>query len=145
MTDASPLIELTDTIYGLIALMEQESDLLALSGPTPDIAELAAAKLKMAARLEECSAQLARRTPDWFARLGEGERAQLAEAMAELNSAAIVNSDVLERQIALSSDLLQAVGKELERATGQRGSTYSRLGDIRRNGWTMPLSVNGRY
>ncbi len=140
-----PFADLIDTLYALIRIMEEESETLALSGPTSAIAELAQAKVRLAARMEQICARLHRHSATWMEDLQGEERAQFAEATEELHKAATVNSDILERQIALSTDMLSAVGLELERISGRSGTTYGRLGDIRRKQATLPLSVNQRY
>lgn len=145
MTSQDQLADLMDAMFALIRIMEEESEALALSGPTGDIAELAQAKLRLAARMDAACATLNRTNADWLDALEGQDRASFAEVSEELHKAATVNSAILERQIDLSTEMLQAVGRELENASGRRGSTYSRLGDLRRLRSAMPLSLNQRY
>ncbi|MBB6124320.1 flagellar protein FlgN [Sphingobium subterraneum] len=140
----SVVVEVMDTLYALIRVIEEESERLAVSGPVADIAELALAKARLAGRLDEIGARQARENPRWIEALPEGERGALMQAIEELNRAAVVNSDVLERQIDLSSELLGAVGKELERLTGRRARTYGRRGKVRQAHAQIPLSINTR-
>lgn len=137
--------ELIDTLYALVRLMEEESERLAETGPTPALHELAQAKIRLTDRLDGLSARMAREQADWLERLGGEERARLAEASAALRDAALVNSDVLERQIDLSAELLREVGRELERLSGRRSTVYGRQGAIHTRDSRAPLSINRKY
>lgn len=140
----SPVAEVMDTLYALIRVIEEESERLAVSGPVADIEELALAKARLAGRLDEIGARQARENPQWIEALPDMERMGLLRAIEELNRAAVVNSDVLERQIDLSSELLGAVGRELERLTGRRARTYGQRGDVKQAHAPVPLSINTR-
>lgn len=139
------IARLIDTMLALIRVMEEESELLAVSGPTGEIGVRAQAKVRLAARMDQLCAALHRDNPEWMSTLTGEDREEFAEASEELHRIAAINSEILERQIDLSTEMLQAVGKELERLTGRRGTVYSRLGDIRRMQSSMPLSINQRY
>ena len=98
---------LLDTHYALIRAMEEESELLALSGPAAaGIEELARVKIRLASRLEEIDARLDQGDSGWVRRLDEDSRAKLADAGEELRKAAAVNGEILERQIMLSAEPL---------------------------------------
>ena len=56
------LDDLMDIIASLTAIMEEETDRLALPGPFPDLAELVGAKVRLAARLEMRIAERTRAT-----------------------------------------------------------------------------------
>lgn len=137
--------ELIDTLYALVRLMEEESERLAETGPTPALHELAQAKIRLTDRLDALSARMTRERADWLDRLEGEERTRLAEASAALRDAAVVNSDVLERQIDLSAELLREVGRELERLSGRRSTVYGRQGAIHTRDSRAPLSINRKY
>jgi|GEM_PF-559356 len=145
MIIADPLTELVGTMNALIQLMEQESEALAVVGPHAGLAALARAKLRLVAHMDQITAKLRRGQTDWIEALEGDDRDRFAEASEALFQAASVNSAVLERQIDLSGEMLQAVGQEMERLTGRRSTTYSRLGDVRRAQAHMPLTINQRY
>lgn len=145
MTIAEPLTELIGTMYALIDIMAQESEALAAAGRHTGLAELARAKLRLVAHMDQVTAKLGRGSDDWIEALEGGERDSFAKASEALFQAARTNSTVLERQIDLSSEMLHTVGLELERLTGRRSTTYSRLGDVRRAQTKMPLTINQRY
>ena len=145
MSTSDTLATLLDTMIDLIRLMEEESELLALSGPRGNIEAIAQAKIRLANRMEAQSAALSRASPGWIEALEGDDRRALAETSEDLHRAATVNSAVLERQLELSAEMLSAVGKELERVTGRCGATYSRRGDVRCRRSSPPLSVNGKF
>ena len=144
MSLEEPLAALIDTMIDLIRLMEEESELLALSGPRAATDALAQAKIRLASRMEAHCATLHRLNPDWMMALEGDDRLAFSETSEDLHRAATVNSAVIERQIDLSTEMLAAVGKELERVTGRGGATYSRRGAVRRSGSRPSVSVNSR-
>lgn len=131
MSESGPFADLVDTLYALTRVMEKESEMLALFGSNGDIAKWMQAKLRLAAQMEQLCARLARENALWMEALDDEERAIFAEASDELHKAATVNSAVLEQHISLSVQMVQAVEHEMERLTGRRGTTSSRLGDIK--------------
>lgn len=148
MTDSDPLPVIIDTINTLICIMEEESETIALPGARPDpqrdLAELALAKSRLAGRLEQLTNGLARENPYWMKQMDDVTRGQLTKAYTDLHTASVVNADVLERQIDLSTELLAAVGMEIERLTGHGSKTYGVKGDMRRAKGRPPLSINTR-
>lgn len=137
--------DVIDTLLSLVRVMEEESERLALAGPGAPVTELAQAKVRLAGRLDQLGARLEREDADWMRRVEGDQRESLHRALGALNEAALVNSDILERQIALSGDLLGAIGAEMERLTGRRSTTYGRMGDMRRRATRAPLAVNQKY
>lgn len=144
MSLEEPLAALIDTMIDLIRLMEEESEALAISGPRAATEALAQAKVRLASRMEAHCATLHRLNPDWMMALEGDDRLAFSETSEDLHRAATVNSAVLERQIELSTEMLSAVGKELERVTGRGGATYSWRGAVRRNRSRPAMSVNSR-
>lgn len=141
MTKIPPSPLLT-SIHALIAVMEEESETLALLGPVAPVTELAQAKARLASRMDREVARLNRETPGWQDALHGDARRQLAVACNDLHAASVVNSEILERQIDLSSDMLAAIGLEMERLTGHGATTYGALGKVRKGKGRSPLSVN---
>lgn len=139
-----PLAGLIDTMIDLIRLMEEESELLAVSGPRAATDALAQAKIRLTSRMEAQCAALHRLNPDWLNALQGNDRLAFSETTEELHRAATVNSAILERQIDLSTEMLAAIGNELERITGRGGAVYSRRGAVKRGGSRPPVSVNSR-
>jgi flagellar biosynthesis/type III secretory pathway chaperone len=135
---------LLDTIDSLVGVMEEESDSLALHGRCPGISELAAAKSRLVDLLEGGTAQLFRQSPDWIEALPADERAMLTTRVARLRDAAAVNAEVLSRQIALTAEMMAAVGVEMQRLTGRRSEAYSAKGQVSLREANAPLSINYR-
>ena len=132
---------LTVTVASLTGLLRAETALLGAGG-TRDIAELAAAKQRLAASLEQQIATLDRERPDWHAALDAAAAAALAQAMAALHAAADANGTMLERQIAFSRELLGAVAAEARRLAGTTQETYGASGTVSRSDAPTPLAVN---
>jgi flagellar biosynthesis/type III secretory pathway chaperone len=135
---------LIDTIDSLVGVMEEESDNLALHGRCPGISELANAKSRLVNLLEGGTAQLFRQAPDWMDTLPTDERDMLTTRVARLRDAAAVNAEVLSRQIALTAEMMAAVGVEMQRLTGRRSEAYSAKGQVSLREANAPLSINYR-
>lgn len=133
-----------DTIASLTGVMEEESDNLAIHGRCPGIAELAAAKARLVDMLESSTAQLFRQSPGWIESLETERREMLHARIAHLRDAAAVNAEVLSRQIALTSEMMAAVGVEMQRQTGRRSEAYSAQGQVLLREANAPLSINYR-
>lgn len=118
MSLKEPLAALIDSMIDLIRLMEEESEELAISGPCAATDALAQAKIRLADRMEAQFALLQRLSPDWMTVLEGEDRLAFTETGEELRRAAIVNSAVLGAEIGLSTEMLAAVGRELERVSG---------------------------
>lgn len=136
--------ELLDHMSSLTAIMEEESDRLVAPGRVQDLSAMAAAKTRLVGSLEAKLAQLARERPTWMEELEEANRTRLAAAVAVLRDASLVNADVLERQIELSTELMAAIAQEAQRLMGTRKASYGAHG-----GWLgvdlpAPISLNTR-
>lgn len=136
--------ELVDLLVSLIQVMETESEKLALLGRCEGLAELAEAKRRLVNQIEGGVAALNRRYVNWQNDICDERRRQVADILSELNKAARVNVDVLERQIELSGDMLTAVTHEMQRLTGRRSEFYCPAGMISLREGNAPLSVNYR-
>ena len=137
-----PLIE---TIESIVAVMDEESAILSQHGPVPGIEELGAAKTRLAGRMELQVAQLFRAWPAWTSELVGEDRSRLSVAYDVLHRTSALNSAILERHIDLSTEMLAAVGKEIERQSGRGTTTYGRYGQVHSTATRAPLSVNTRY
>lgn len=136
--------DLMDIIASLTAIMEEETDRLALPGPFPDLAELVGAKVRLAARLEMRIAERTRATPEWLAALGVDDRARIAAAMRVMHEAARINAEILERHITLAGEMMAAVSGEVQRLIGARNATYGSRGALRQLEQGVPIAVNAR-
>lgn len=145
MSDNMVLDTLIETMTDLAQIMDEESDLLSAGAPGNGNAELTQAKIRLTAKLDANAAELKRRDANWMETLEGEERDVFRAATEALSTAAERNHTILARQIDLSAELLAAVGKEMERLTGRRGSTYSRAGAMQRSQGRIPLSINQRY
>ncbi len=129
------------TIHSLAALTRDETALLQ-AGQRDGVAELASAKLKLTASLEKQLAELCRQRAEWQSELDADERQALAEAVVELKVVSAENAIVLQRQIELSRELLDAIAAEAKRLGGTRSETYASSGGLRRLELPAPISVN---
>jgi hypothetical protein len=131
-----------DTIVSLTAIIVEETARLEAPGRHGDFAEMAAAKIKLVAKLETEAAVRERTGDDWRAKLSEEARDKLTSAVRDLEIAAAANARVLERQIDLSTDMMAAVAGEARRVTGSRSLIYGARGRVARSDTAAPISVN---
>ena len=136
--------EFIDTFRSLESLMREETERLLTPGAIRPIEEIAAAKSRLVGWIEARTVQLEREQPGWRERLDEEERAALAEVVAELRETAAENARVLERQIRLSFEILDAIGAEAKRLSGSRTETYCASGGVSRAELATPISINAR-
>lgn len=136
--------DMLDAARSLASLMKEESSELDSRGRHPDHAEIAAAKTRLVARLEKEIARLNRECPGWAVDLDKDDNDALTEAMAALQEAAFINAGVLDRQLSLSNDMIDAVSAEAKRLTGNRGISYQASGAIYARDGSSPISVNAQ-
>lgn len=136
--------DLVDIIASLTAIMDEETDRLALPGSFPDLAELVGAKVRLAARLEMLLAQHTREKPEWLADMRADEHGQLVAAIHVMREASVANASILERHIALASEMMTAVSGEVQRLIGARNATYGARGALRHLELAVPIAVNAR-
>lgn len=135
---------LTDAMVSLTSLMEEESEILVRALRDPKLREIAEAKQRLAGRVESEIARLDREQSGWLGRLPPDARAELADVTRSLRDAATVNAHVLERQIELSGDLVDAIAAEARRVSGARNTIYGARGGMERAEGSAPISVNTR-
>lgn len=134
--------EFIDIVTSLTAIMEEETARLLAPGRHADFAEMAEAKKKLATALERKTAEHGADRAAWLAALDEETRAQLTEAVARLGKVAQVNAHVLERQIDLSTEMMETVAREARRMSGMRRSIYGASGILSRTELATPISIN---
>ncbi|WP_231564906.1 hypothetical protein [Sphingomonas sp. Ant H11] len=122
--------DLIDLVTSLSHLMEQESEALTRSGRLQGLAELVAAKLRLAGQIEAEVTKRERETPDWADALSEEQRAEMALVFGHLRDASIVNAQILERQIAFFERL---DARDRSRSTARYGKTKFYLWRVRRH------------
>jgi flagellar biosynthesis/type III secretory pathway chaperone len=137
--------ELIEIMTSLSLVMREETERLEGRERALDLAELAAAKTRLVASLEEVLARRNRLDPEWTEQMDDETREALAAALGELRAASMVNSALLERQIELSMEMMGAIANEAKRLSGNRTYTYSPKGDIARLDLTTPISFNTEY
>jgi flagellar biosynthesis/type III secretory pathway chaperone len=134
-----------DIMTSLAAIMNEESELLQGRERTPSLPELAAAKARLVGQLEEALARRNRLEPDWMDSLEEEAKTELKDCLRNLQDASARNSDVLERQMELTADLLSAITKEARRIAGNRTFTYGAEGHLAKAETPTPISFNSEY
>lgn len=132
-----------DIIHSLTSLMLDETRLLS-TGRRAELGELAAAKLRLTARLEKEVAARERDDARWQERLPAEEQATLAQAIEGMQQAATENGQHLLRQIELSRDLMEAIVDETRRIDGHQSSTYGAGGGLQRFELPAPIAINSR-
>lgn len=136
---------LVDIMASLSLIMNEESDRLSARDRSHDLAELAAAKIRLAGVLDTELARLEREQPGWAEAMDEDARRDLADALLVLGEASAANAALLERQIDLSIEMMGAFAAEARRLSGKRASTYGARGDVSALELAPPISVNSEF
>ncbi len=136
---------LIDVISSLALIMQEETARLAARDRGRDLAELAAAKLRLVGVLETELARIHREETDWADTLDERSRERLFATLRALGEASTANAAVLERQIDLSVEMLGAIASEAKRIAGRSTITYGAQGNLALFDPAMPISVNSEY
>ncbi|SNT18588.1 hypothetical protein SAMN06295912_15413 [Sphingomonas laterariae] len=134
-----------DVMASLTLIMNEETERLRSRERGRDLAELAAAKVRLVGVLETELARLEREAPGWANALDEAGREELSNALVALGEASATNALILERQIDLSVEMMGAVSAEARRLANRRAATYSARGDLANADLTAPISVNSEY
>jgi len=134
---------LIDTIKSLTSVLVEETQLLS-DGRRGELEALAAAKLRLTARLEKQVAALARDKADWPAQLQGEAKAVFVPAVEAMQVAAAENGKRLLRQIELSRELMAAIADEAGKHGGTRSKVYGAAGDLHRSDLPTPISINAR-
>lgn len=137
--------EMIDIMTSVTALMNEETAKLQGREPAPDLPELATAKARLVGRLEEMLARRNRHQPAWMDQLMEEDREQLTECLADLRTASLANSSILQRQIELSTEMLSAITSEVRRLSGNRTYAYGAGGEMAKMDVPTPISFNSEY
>jgi len=137
--------DIIDLIQSLTLIMEEETHRLSVHDRGRELAELSEAKIRLVGALEAELVRLDRETPGWAQNLEEERREAFTVALTSLGTASAANSDMLERHISLSRDMLDAIGREAQKLAGKRTETYSAKGDVNRVELATPISVNSQY
>lgn len=134
--------EFIDIVTSLTAIMEEETARLLAPGRHADFAEMAAAKIKLIAAIELKTSEHDRTRAEWLSTLDDEMRDSLTNAIRDLGTASEANARVLERQIDLSTEMMEAVATEARRLSGMRGAIYGASGMLYRTELATPISVN---
>ena len=134
-----------DIMTSLTDIMNEESQLLQSRERAPSLPELAAAKARLVGQLEEVLARRNRLEPNWMTELEAESQAELKQCLSNLQTASALNSDILERQMELTADLLGAITKEARRIAGNRTYTYGAEGHLAKAEMPTPISFNTEY
>lgn len=137
--------DILELIESLTAIIQEETERLEAGERAPDLAALAAAKGRLVSSLEVMSVRAERNQPGWIERLDEETRQTLAGAISQLKDVSMRNKYVLERQISLSQEMMEAVGAELRRLSGRSISTYDGLGGLTSAETPAPISINTQF
>ncbi|MBT0670536.1 flagellar biosynthesis protein FlgN [Novosphingobium profundi] len=137
--------EVTALMEALASVMRKETDGLRERERVRDLASLGAAKARLVASLDAEVTRRDRVNPDWVMELEQEECDALFEQVADLRDAAKANADVLQRQMELSRDMMDAITLEAMRLTGARAIIYSAGGSMAGRELTTPISVNTEY
>ncbi|GAB5349262.1 flagellar protein FlgN [Alteriqipengyuania sp. 357] len=133
-----------DIAQSLASLMSEETGSLGERGRMDEHEEMVAAKRRLVAQLEAEIVRLNREVPGWVSDLNAEQDAALTEAMATLRDAAVSNATMVDRHLAMSNDIIDAIAAEAKRLTGNAGCSYLDTGSMMRRTGSSPISVNTR-
>ena len=136
--------ELIATIRSLVTLMREETEKLRSPGSATDLQEIASAKARLVGLLETRTTQLDREQPDWREGLDAETLEALTEAVIELREVSSANAKILERQIELSLQMMEAIAAEAKRLKGTRSATYGATGQLWHVDLPTPVSTNAK-
>lgn len=137
--------DIIDIMSSLTLIMNEEVARLQTRQHNNDLNELVTVKLRLTGLLEQEMARLNRSQPDWASALEEQERDRLSETLVELTKASAANASLLERQLELSSEMMEALATEARRLAGKRASTYCAEGGLSPLDLATPISINSHY
>lgn len=137
--------DIIDLIVSLTMIMTEETARLQASHRDAQLSELVTVKLRLTGLLEQEMVTLNRRRPDWADQMDEEQRDRLSDALVGLSKAAAANAALLERQLELSSEMMEAFAREARRLSGKRASTYRAAGDLTPMDLATPISINSHY
>lgn len=134
--------DIIDVMTSLTLIMQEETERLSARTGASDLAELANAKIRLVGVLETELARLNREQPNWVDALDEERREELGKALVALSEASSANADILERQMTLSLEMMEAVANEAKRLSGNRAEVYGARGNVSRIELATPISVD---
>jgi flagellar biosynthesis/type III secretory pathway chaperone len=136
--------DVIELMSSLTMVMEEESTRLRSHKRGGDLSEMATVKIRLVGMLETELARLERNCMEWAKALDSEEQERLTEAFGMLSIASTDNASILERQMTLSAQMLDAVTAEARRLAGKRAATYGARGAMEPD-CTAPISVNSQY
>ena len=136
--------DIIDTLISLTAIVEEENDKLSSPARHRDLPELVTAKGRVVGILESQLAAITRNDPEWLNAMDIDDRKQFSALIAMLRDASVINANILERHINLTTEMMACVAAEAQRLTGARNATYSDRGYLSHAELTAPISVNTR-
>lgn len=137
--------EMIDVMTSLAAIMEEETNRLRGRERALNLSELATAKMRLVAKLEEQLARRNRQQPEWTDAIADETRQRLADCLGDLRRVSAANADILERQIELSMEIMAAIATEARRLAGNRAYTYGERGDLTKMELATPISFDTEY
>ena len=139
---ADDMIEL---MTSLTMVLTEESAQLRRQTTNGELRELASVKNRLVGMLQYELAQRERLDPDWAAQMEDEKRAALSRVVKTLAEASAANRAVLQRQLELTTDMIDALAQEARRTSGRRASTYQADGDLTPLDLAPPISINSHY
>lgn len=137
--------EVLDLLSSLAMLMDEENTALGQTGHHEQLETLVAAKMRLVSGLEALLARLNREQPDWLEQVQVEERQEFRALIESVLTLAKENGIVLQRQIDISNDLIDAIAAEARRLSGSRSTTYTAIGALSKTEGVAPISVDLGY
>jgi flagellar biosynthesis/type III secretory pathway chaperone len=139
---ADDMIEL---MTSLTMVLTEETDQLRRQTGNNELRELASVKNRLVGMLQYELAQRERLDPEWPLQIDDQSRDTLRGVVKTLAEASAANRAVLQRQLELTSEMIDALAQEARRTSGRRASTYQADGDLTPLDLAPPISINSHY
>lgn len=137
--------DMIELMRSLTLLLTEETRQLRSHARNSELRELASVKYRLVGMLEQEVARLERVDPDWASHADEETRETWSRALATLTEASAANRAVLQRQLELTTEMIDALAQEARRTSGRRASTYRADGDLTPLDLAPPISVNSHF
>jgi hypothetical protein len=134
--------DVLDLMRSIATLMEEETAKMQSFVRFPEQNEIVDAKARLTGQLSSQIARLQREEPEWLEALDLDVRDALRHASQTLHEASLLNAQVLERKISLSTDLMGAIAAEAQRLTGRQSETYGASGGLASREDGAPIAIN---
>lgn len=137
--------EMIEVMTSLTAILEEETNLLRDHAGNSDLRQMAGMKNRLVGVLQRELATMERLDPNWASHLDDETYETVTHVLIALNEASAANRALLQRQLELTTEMIDALANEARKTSGRRASTYRPDGDLTPMDLSPPISINSHY